>query len=548
MKPSRPLCAGLLLALAVGCAPASDSPELPTSFFEQVTATVDVGGTPIEVTGAKVEVRFFEIMGIAPLLGRLFVDAEYAGDGVATVIVSEQFWRESMGAGPDAIGTTLNVDGAPRVVVGVLPEGFDAPEDAVFWIAGPPPAFVFRDVRVFDGEAVIPVATVVIEGGLITQVAAAGEAVQTPAGAQIIDGSGKTLLPGLIDAHTHNHMRGHLKGAVAFGTTTHLDMFTDPELAQAMRDEQAAGRASDRADLYSAGILVTAPEGHGTQYGVPIPTLSAPSEAEAFVAARLGEGSDYIKIVYDDLEGFGSPLPTLDEATLRATIAAAHAADKMAVVHVTNEAFARRAIVAGADGLVHIFADQLPEPDFGSFAAEHDVFVVPTLAVMEGAGGGRGGASLVDDPNLNPLLLEGAIANLQVEFTLPDSATIALDNGVAAVSLLHEAGVTLLAGTDAPNPGTYHGVSMHRELELLVRAGLTPLEALVAATSAPADAFGLDDRGRIAPGKRADLWIVNGDPTTDILATRAIDNIWKEGRRYKLELLRDQVAMLPASG
>ena len=78
------------------------------------------------------------------------------------------------------------------------------------------------------------------------------------------------------------------------------------------------------------------------------------------------------------------------------------------------------------------------------------------------------------------------------------------------------------AGTDAPNSGTAHGASLHGELQLLVEAGLTPTEALAAATSAPAAAFHLTDRGRIAPGLRADLVLVEGDPTADILQTRAI--------------------------
>lgn len=91
------------------------------------------------------------------------------------------------------------------------------------------------------------------------------------------------------------------------------------------------------------------------------------------------------------------------------------------------------------------------------------------------------------------------------------------------------AGVRVLAGTDAPNPGTSHGVSMHRELELLVQAGMTPLEALAAGTSLPADVFGLAGRGYIASGRRADLVLVEGDPTSDIKATRAIVGVWKRG-------------------
>jgi len=103
------------------------------------------------------------------------------------------------------------------------------------------------------------------------------------------------------------------------------------------------------------------------------------------------------------------------------------------------------------------------------------------------------------------------------------------DYALAAVRALRAEGVPILAGTDAPNPGTAHGASMHREMELLVKAGLTPAEALAAATSRPARTFGLTDRGRIAAGLRADLLLVKGDPTQDITATRDIVAVWKTG-------------------
>src|SRR5438067_1927795 len=154
----------------------------------------------------------------------------------------------------------------------------------------------FQGVRVFDGTRVIPETTVVVEDGKITVVAPDAA---IPAGATTIDGRGKTLIPGLIDAHTHTFAPEQLRAAVIFGVTTELDMFTTPSFAAQRRAEQAAGKASDRADLFSAGYLVTAPGGHGTEYGMPIPTIAAADQADAFVAARIAEGADYIKIVYD---------------------------------------------------------------------------------------------------------------------------------------------------------------------------------------------------------------------------------------------------------
>ena len=101
-----------------------------------------------------------------------------------------------------------------------------------------------------------------------------------------------------------------------------------------------------------------------------------------------------------------------------------------------------------------------------------------------------------------------------------------------AVAALHRAGIPILAGSDSPNLGTTTGASIHQELELLVKAGLSPSEALSSATSLPAEAFGLKDRGRIAPGYRADLLLVDGDPTRQITDTRKIVSIWKAGSLF----------------
>jgi len=210
----------------------------------------------------------------------------------------------------------------------------------------------FKGARVFDGVQVIPEAIVVVRGGMISAVTAGAE---IPAGATVIDGRGKTLFPGLIDAHTHTFAVEHLRAAVVFGVTTELDMFTSASFAAGQRAEQAAGKATGRADLFSAGTLVTAPGGHGTEYGVPIPTIAAPEQADAFVAARVAEGSDYIKIVYDDGSEIGLPWKTIDEPTVAAVIRAAKSRKKLAVVHILAREFARRAIANGADGLVHLF-------------------------------------------------------------------------------------------------------------------------------------------------------------------------------------------------
>ena len=384
--------------------------------------------------------------------------------------------------------------------------------------------FVIRNARIFDGHKVIDQGDVWLENGRIKEV---GRALKVPAEVKAIDGTGDTLLPGLIDSHTHA-WGDALKEAEIFGVTTELDMFTDVKYAQQIKKEQAEGKDLDLADLRSAGTLATAPGGHGTEYGIPIPTLSSPGEAQAWVDARIAEGSDYIKIVVDDASAYGGHRPTLNIDTVKALIEAAHQRGKLAVVHIGKQEDARQVIEAGADGLAHLFADSPPDADFASLVKAHHAFVVPTLSVLESVSGGPSGESLVSDPHLAPYLTTADIAGLKRSF--PKFPT-ALSEKYAeqAVAQLNAAHVPILAGTDAPNPGTAHGISLHRELELLVRSGLTPLEALTAATSAPAAAFHLDDRGVIARGKRADLLLVKGDPTRDILATREIVSVWKLG-------------------
>ena len=383
----------------------------------------------------------------------------------------------------------------------------------------------FTRARVFDGAKLIPETTVVIRDGVISAI---GADASVPAGATVIDGRGKTLLPGLIDAHTHTFAPEHLRAAVMFGVTTELDMFTLASFAAARRAEQAAGKADGRADLFSAGTLVTAPGGHGTEYGILIPTITAPEQAETFVAARVEEGSDYIKIVYDD----GSPnmpFKTIDEPTLTAVIRAARASKKRAVVHVMALEFARRAISAGADGLVHLFIDRPADDAFIRLAADRKVFIIPTLTVLESVYRAGGGAAFSSDPALAPYLSIDSVRSLKSAFPGKAAAPEVQKIPGETVKRLKAAGVRILAGTDCDNPGTAHGASIHRELELLVAAGLSPTEALAAATSETAIAFGLSDRGRIAPGLRADLLLVEGDPTDIVTATRRIAGVWKQG-------------------
>lgn len=390
-------------------------------------------------------------------------------------------------------------------------------------------AFAITDVRVFDGEKSIERATVVVRGG---KIAAVGSNVSVPPGMTTFEGAGRTLLPGFVDAHTHS-WGDALERALVFGVTSSLDMFTDHTQAAQWRREQKDGSASRRADIFSAGTLVTAPKGHGTQFGLSIPTLGSAADAQAFVDARIAEGSDYIKIVYEDGASYGMSLPSIGKDALQAVITAAKARGKLAVVHVGSQSEADAAIAAGANGLVHIFGDSAPAADFAARVRKAGAFVIPTLSVTETVAGTAGGIDLPKHATLGPFFTAAERAALKATFPQRPGNKVRVEHALAAVTQLHQAGVPVLAGSDAPNPGTVHGGTIHRELELLVKAGLAPAAALRAATAATADAFKLGDRGRIVAGARADLVLVDGDPTRDITATRAIVNVWKGGARLE---------------
>ena len=425
---------------------------------------------------------------------------------------------------------TLLAAGA-ATLVGALLWALPRPGEA----PGPPlaPGFVVEGVRVFDGLQVLEGVRVVVQAGRVTAV---GPSAVAPLDLERVDGRGLTLLPGLIDAHVHAYGAA-LAEALPFGVTTVLDMHGDPAMLRELSPARDSLSPHAHADLFGSGWLATVPGGHGTEYGLPVPTLSAPSEAEPWLEARFAEGADWLKLAYEpkDADGGGPPFPSLDISTATALIEGAHRRGKLALAHVSRLACAREMVGAGVDGLVHVPSDVPADAAFVRQVSERGSFVIPTLAVVASFAG-EARDSPEDDPLLAPYLAPFQRASLGWRAKAPGMA-FHLEAASRSVALLHAAGVDLLAGTDAPNPGTAQGASLHVELALLVRAGLSPVEALAAATSVPARRFGLRDRGRIVSGARADLVLVRGDPTRDIRATRDIARLWKNGapverRRY----------------
>ncbi len=399
--------------------------------------------------------------------------------------------------------------------------------------------WLFDNVRVFDGDKTWARADVLVRDGLIVQIA---EKIDASRDAVVVDGRGKTLLPGLIDSHTHTYFSAR-EDALRFGVTSMLDMFSDINTHGNFRAQRTSVERTNSADLFTAGMLATVKGGHGTQFGVKVDTLEAiadqPEALKQWVAARKAEGSDYIKIAVEDLSVYSETrrMPTLAQKATGALIAAAHQHDMLAVAHVSGFAPARHLLADGIDGFVHVFQDELANETWLSQAKAQGTFVIPTLAVVKSFSGDAEYAKTLQ--NSQQRFASGLSS--EQKRTLTQAARgfahpSHFANASANVRLLHQAGIPILAGTDAPNPGTAHGLSLHHELQLLVAAGMSPIDALKAATSVPADAFKLTDRGRIAAGLRADLLLVQGDPTSSIADSLERIAVYKNGYSIKLEL------------
>lgn len=395
--------------------------------------------------------------------------------------------------------------------------------------------------RVFDGENTTENQTVIIDG---TTIAAVGGPV--PADAAIVDAAGATLLPGLIDAHVHTSTES-LKLALSFGVTTELEM-----QGASTRYNRAHISGDDTvADVRSAGFGITPPGGHPSELfptggrptddddhpatGTPavvMPFSTTPAEAVAFIPQLLETGSDYIKFMVDDGSVEGHPgLPMLDQATLDAGVAEAHRLGALTVAHALTIDATQMAIDAGIDGLAHLFMDRPHTPEIIDTIAESGAFVVACV-VLNASMMGITGTDFAADPRVHSKLSPEWLATIQASFNRYPQGK--LSDVLASVKALHDAGVDVIVGTDASVAvpflgGLAHGASVHHELQLLVQAGLTPTEALTAATSTTARRFGLTDRGRIAAGLRADLLLVDGDPTTTISDTLSIRAVWRNG-------------------
>ena len=419
-----------------------------------------------------------------------------------------------------------------------------------------------------NGDAVRETDTTIILSGGKIQAVLQRAAIELPQGATVIDGRDKYVIPGLVDAHVHFFQSGNIytrpdgadfnavvpyadevarnkarldatfKVWLASGVTGVVDI-GGPFWNFDVRDRAVASPAAPR--MAVAGPLISMVDRTKLDLGdPPIIKIESPDAARALVARQLPRKPDYIKVWFIHQEGDDL---AAQEAIVKAAGDAAHAAGIRLAVHATELVVAKAAMRAGADYLVHSVFDQPVDAEFIELATRNDVIYCPTLFVTMGyplALSGTWRATPEELERADPEILAAMddlgeipadklperVGKLMAEPPTVAPSQIGLDN----LRRLAEAGVKVVMGTDAGNIGTLHGPSIHREMQLMRQAGLTPLEILRSATTTSAEVLRLEGRiGAVAAGQIADLVILDADPLADIANLAKVHRTIKNG-------------------
>ncbi len=358
---------------------------------------------------------------------------------------------------------------------------------------------------------------------------------------ETIDLAGKWVIPGLNDLHTHAY--GNMAPGNTFdspgtavvarrmlyaGVTGFLDLFGREDVLYELRARQRAGKA-EGADVYTSLSCLTATEGHCTEYGIETRTMNDPDEARAVVADLATKKPDVVKIIYSP----SGSMPSVDRATLAAAVATASENGIRTVIHVDTWDDVWDAVEVGATAVTHVpHPEPMPE-DLGALMAEKGVYSIPTLAAFVDLL-----AFIFDEEVLaNELATRLTTPEIMAAYASDElrSSDVAWQDRtrgrraaiLASVKAMSDAGVTILTGTDSGNWATIQGYSEHRELMLLVEAGLSPWDALAGATTRAGEFLGRSFG--VNPGDVANLVVLEASPIDDITSTQRIAMVIHHG-------------------
>lgn len=380
----------------------------------------------------------------------------------------------------------------------------------------------FVGARVIDGtgKAAVEKATIVVRNGKIEAV---GPSVKVPAGVQQIDASGKTIIPGLISAHSHVNEVRELGTFAKYGITTVFSLGGDKELE--FRDQTRAEQQTPsltRSRLFIAG---------------PIPLSKTPEEGRKAVDALAAAKTDIVKIRIDDNLGAGKKMAP---EVYTAIIDEAHKKGMRMAVHVVYLADAKAVLKLGTEFIAHSVRDYDLDDEAVAMMKKNNAYYCPTLLREVSTYVYGENPSFLKDPfflkGADPAQLKKA-QDPQYQETMrndkggqwyKEHLKVAMRNAKKA----EDAGVKVVMGTDTGPPQRFQGYFEHLELEYMVNSGLTPMQTLVAATSMAAQATGAAKQiGTIETGKWADLLVLNGNPLEDIKNTRKLDSVWIAGNK-----------------
>jgi imidazolonepropionase-like amidohydrolase len=385
-------------------------------------------------------------------------------------------------------------------------------------------AYALTGATIIDATGKPPIAdgVVVVRDGRIADVGLRGT-VTIPENVPAVRVDGKTIVPGLWDMHTHVTQVEWAPVYLAAGVTTVRDMGNEFEFVTALREAILSRRAAGPRILAAGLIDGGGPNAFGVYYA------ATPDEARQMVAKYHDAGFEQIKIY---------SLVTPD--IVQAICAEAHRLGMTVTGHVPSGMTIEQAVTAGMDQIAHLpIRGEAGTPDVDrtvAFLREHQTVVDPTQSWNELLGHAAGSPIAAFQPGVNriPAPLNRLFSNAGTAGIDSSTARSRLERGLRIVRALHAAGVPVVAGTDEGIPGH----SLHREIELYVEAGLTPMDALRAATAVPASAMKLDrELGTIERGKRADLVVLDGNPLERIANIRTVRWTITDGRMYESEAL-----------